>query len=69
MLDVLPTHHLKTARAYQMKLTFQELYEQPTPALAAAWLKRWYFWATYSRLAAMIEVAATVKRHWDGILR
>jgi transposase len=32
-------------------------------------LKRWYFWATHSRLAPMIEVAATVKRHRDGILR
>jgi transposase len=69
MLDALPTHHLKTARAYQMKLAFQELYEQPTPALASRWLKRWYFWATHSRLAPMIDVAYTIKRHWDGILR
>jgi transposase len=68
-LDALATHHLKTARAYRMKLAFQELYEQPTPAQTTAWLKRWYFWATHSRLAPMIEVAAAVKRHWDGILR
>jgi transposase len=25
-LDSLPTQHLKTARAYQMRLAFQELY-------------------------------------------
>ena len=37
--------------------------------VAAAFLKRWYFWATHSRLAPMIEAARTVKRHWDGILR
>ena len=27
-LESLPTHHLKTARAYQIRLAFQELYEQ-----------------------------------------
>jgi len=69
MLDPLPTHHLKTARACQMKLAFLELYEHLAPALATRWLKRWHFWATHSRLATMIEVAATVKRHWNGIHR
>ena len=28
-----------------------------------------YFWATHSRLQAMIDAAHTVKRLWDGILR
>ena len=28
-LDNLPTRHLKTARAYQIRLAFQELYDQP----------------------------------------
>ena len=27
------------------------------------------FWATHSRLSPVIEVAGTVKRHRDGILR
>ena len=36
---------------------------------AAAFLKRWYFWATHSRLEPVIDAARTVKRHWDGILR
>jgi hypothetical protein len=35
----------------------------------AAFLKRWYFWATHSRLPPMIEAARTVKRHREGILR
>jgi transposase len=67
-LDSLPTRYLKTARAYRIRLAFQELYDQP-PAAAANYLKRWYFWATHSRLAPMIEAARTVKRHWDGVLR
>ncbi len=32
-------------------------------------LKKWYFWATHSRLPPMIDAARTVKRHWNGILR
>jgi transposase len=32
-------------------------------------LKRWYFWATHSRLPPIIEAARTLKRHWHGILR
>nr|WP_294505962.1 transposase [uncultured Rhodopila sp.] len=68
-LDSLPTRHLKTARAYRIRLAFQELYGQDTPEQAALFLKRWYFWATRSRLPPMLAAAYTVKRHWDGILR
>jgi transposase len=36
---------------------------------AEPFLKKWYFWATHSRLQPMIGAAKTIKRHWDGILR
>ncbi len=68
-LESLPLRHLKTARAHHIRLAFQELYEQPTTRDGAAYLKRWYFWATHSRLPPIIEAARTVKRHWEGILR
>ena len=68
MLDSISLQHLKTARAYQIRLTFQQLYQQRSLNAGAAFLKRWYFWATHSRLPPMIEAARTVKRHWDGIL-
>lgn len=61
--------NLKTARAYQIRLTFQDLYVQPSREAAEAFLKKWYFWATHSRLKPVIEAAGTIKRHWDGILR
>jgi len=51
-----------------MKLSFQDVFQQPQD-MAEAFLKKWYFWATHSRLQPMIEAARTVKRHWDGILR
>ena len=60
--------NLKRARAWQLKTTFQDLFRQ-APGQAEAFLKRWYFWATHCRLEPMKQAAATVKRHWDGILR
>ena len=68
-LDGLSTQHLKTARAYQIRLAFQDLYQQPSAEAGEGFLKKWYFWATHSRLPPMIEAARTVKRHWHGILR
>jgi transposase len=68
-LDALPTRTLKTARAYQIRLAFQDLYAEDSPDSAAVYLKKWYFWATHSRLEPVIAAARTVKRHWDGILR
>jgi transposase len=61
--------NLKTARAYQIRLTFQDLYAQPSREAAEAFLKKWYFWTTHSRMSPMIDAARTIKRHWDGILR
>lgn len=60
--------HLKTARAYQIRLVFQDLYTQP-PEQAEYYLNRWYFWATHSRIQPIIEVAKTIRRHQAGILR
>jgi transposase len=34
---------------------------------AEVYLKRWYFWATHSRLDPVIECAKTIKQHWTGI--
>jgi transposase len=60
--------HLKTARAYQIRLAFQDLYSQP-PEKAEGYLNSWYFWATHSRLQPIIDAAKTIRRHQDGILR
>lgn len=60
--------NLKTSRAYHIRLNFQELFSQP-PHLAEAFLKKWYFWATHSRLEPIKKAAYTIKRHWDGVLR
>jgi transposase len=60
--------NLKTSRAYHIRMNFQKFWNQPVHA-AEAFLKKWYFWATHSRLEPIKEAAYTMKRHWDGILR
>jgi transposase len=60
--------NLKTSRAYHIRLNFQELYQQPAEE-TEAFLKKWYFWATHSRLEPIIKAAKTIKNHWEGVLR
>jgi len=58
----------KTARAYHIRLNFQEFWNQPLQE-AETFLKTYYFWAAHSRLEPIKKAAYTMKRHWDGILR
>ncbi|MBA1443417.1 MAG: ISL3 family transposase [Gammaproteobacteria bacterium] len=66
--DSLSKLNLRTSRAYQLKINFQEFYSLPDRESGEAYLKRWYYWATHSRLDPMIKAAKTIKRHWDGVL-
>ena len=67
-LDSLKDRNLKTAKAYQIRLTLQELFQTTNREEGEAFLKRWYFWATHSRLPPMAAAAKTIKNHWDGVL-
>jgi transposase len=67
-LDALSRMHLKTARAYRLRLAFQEIYNAPTHEWGELILDRWYSWAIRSRLEPMKQVARTIKRHRNGIL-
>ena len=67
-LAALTRLHLKTARAYQIRLAFQEIYKQPNRDWGAIFLDRWYGWAIRSRLDPIKHAARTVMRHRDGIL-
>ena len=67
-MESLTGRNLRTSRAYQIRLTLQEFFEQPNRKAGEVFLKRWYFWATHSRLEPVIRAAKTIKRHWQGIL-
>lgn len=66
-LEQLSQRNLKTARAYQIRLNLRDFWDQPL-SQAGDYLKRWYFWATHSRLEPIKEAAYTIKRHWDGVV-
>jgi len=65
---LLRKHTTKTARAFHLKLVFQDFYCQPRRS-AEAFLTQWCAWAQRSRVPAMVEAARTIRRHWAGILR
>lgn len=65
----LPSRKLKTVRALHLRESFQDIYEADTPAEFEALLKKWYRWATHARLEPFTKLAATIKKHWDGIVR
>ena len=68
-LGSLAQMNLKTARAYHLRLAFQEMYQERSREWAAIFLDRWYSWARRSRLEPMKQVALTIERHREGILR
>jgi len=61
--------NMKTMRAYNIRQSFQDIYQADTQEEFVAYLKKWYYWATHSRLDPIIKAAKTIKRHWDGILK
>ncbi|MFA4944653.1 MAG: transposase [Lentisphaeria bacterium] len=58
---------VKTGRAWAIKEDFREIWRCPTAEAAAAFFKKWHWWATHSRLAPMRRAAHTLKNHWRGI--
>lgn len=67
-LQTLKDSHLQTGRAYRLKLAIQEFWNTPH-IFADIYLQKWMSWATRSQLQPMINVAKTIKRHEEGILR
>jgi transposase len=67
--DRLRSSKLATARATHLKSVFQDLFACDGVAEAEGFLKRWYFWATHSRIGPVIKAAKTIKQHWAGVLR
>ena len=69
-LEDLTKSNLRTAKVYQMKLVFQDIYNNiKDPEEAEAALKKWLMWADRSRLEPVRKFSRTVKKHFDGIMR
>ena len=61
--------NFKAIRAMHIRENFQEIYKSDNLEEFTINLKKWYFWATHSRLKPIIKVAKTIKSHWDGVIR
>lgn len=59
---------LKTARAWAIKESLRHFWSYQRRGWAAKHFKRWYFWATHSRLKPVIDAARTLKRHEAGLM-
>jgi transposase len=66
--DALRRKELKVARAWAIKESLRRLWHYVYPASGWKFWKRWYFWATHSRLEPVRKAAETVRRHIDNIL-
>lgn len=66
--DMLKGANLKTARAWALKESLRELWDCRNERQGAAFWKRWYFWATHSRLPPMIAAAKTIAKHLPNVL-
>ena len=60
--------NLKSLRAMSIRESYQQIYQAKSSEKFIILLKKWYFWATHSRLEPIIKAAKTIKRHWDGVI-
>ncbi len=66
--DLIKSDCKKTGRAWAIKELFRFFWENINKESAELFFKKWYFWATHSRLKPIIKVAKMLKRHIDNIL-
>ena len=59
---------LQSARAWAIKESLRHLWDYSYVGAARTFFKRWYWWATHSRLAPIIKVARMLKAHLENIL-
>jgi transposase len=59
---------VKTGRAWALKESLRELWQYTRVGWAERHWKRWYVWATHSRLTPVLETARTIQRHLAHVM-
>ena len=67
-LSTLERLNLKINRAYLLKEAFRNFWSYSKPGWAEKYLKKWFWWATHSRLKPMRDFAWLIRRHEKNIL-
>ncbi len=60
--------NLRSNRAYLLKESFREFWNYKRKGWAKRFLRKWFWWATHSRLKPMRDFAWMLRRHEEGIL-
>ncbi len=60
--------NLKTGRAWAIKESLRTLWAYRRKGWAKRFWKKWYHWATHSRLQPVVKVAGMLKRHLASVL-
>jgi transposase len=60
--------HLQTGRAWAIKESLRHLWSYQRKGWAQRFWRRWYFWATHSRLKPVVKVARMLQSHLSGVL-
>lgn len=60
--------NLRTGRAWAIKEALRQFWNYAYAGCAKKFFRRWYFWATHSRLAPIIKVAKTLMNHLSNML-
>ena len=66
--DTLKSQDLKICRAWAIKENLRHLWDYAYEANMRKYFKRWYFWATHSRLVPIKKAAQTLKDHIGNIV-
>ena len=66
--DSIRAKDLRICRAWAIKENLRYLWDYHYEALMRKYFKRWYFWATHSRLDPIKKAAKTLKVHLDNIV-
>lgn len=60
--------NLRSNRAYLLKESFREFWSYTDKTSAKRFLRKWFWWATHSRLKPMRDFAWLLRRHEEGVL-
>ncbi len=60
--------NLRIHKAYLLKEMFRDLWSYTSKGWAKKYLKKWFWWATHSRIKPMRNFAWLLRRHEEGIL-
>lgn len=66
--EALRAEDLQVCRAWAIKENLRNLWDYRYEANMRNYFKRWYFWASHSRLKPIIKAAKTLKTHIDNIV-